>query len=106
MKPAADQLATVLQDVAIQAPTIPVINNADVASPNEPDAIRDALVRQLYSPVRWVETIQKMTADGVDRLVECGPGKVLAGLNKRIERKMAAQAVFDPDSLNAGLAEE
>jgi [acyl-carrier-protein] S-malonyltransferase len=106
MKPAADQLATVLQDVAIQAPTIPVINNADVASPNEPDAIRDALVRQLYSPVRWVETIQKMAGDGVDRLVECGPGKVLAGLNKRIERKMTAQAVFDPDSLNAALAEE
>ena len=106
MKPAADQLATVLQDVTIQAPTIPVINNADVASPNEPDAIRDALVRQLYSPVRWVETIQKMAGDGVDRLVECGPGKVLAGLNKRIERKMAAQAVFDPDSLNAALAEE
>ena len=81
MKPAADQLATVLQDVAIQAPTIPVINNADVASPNKPDAIRDALVRQLYSPVRWVETIQKMAGDGVDHLVECGPGKVLAGLN-------------------------
>ena len=106
MKPAADQLATVLQDVAIQAPTIPVINNADVASPNEPDAIRDALVRQLYSPVRWVETIQKMAGDGVHRLIECGPGKVLAGLNKRIERKMAAQAVFDPDSLKAALAEE
>jgi len=106
MQPAADQLATVLKDVAIQAPTIPVINNADVASPSEPDAIRDALVRQLYSPVRWVETIQKMTSDGVDRLIECGPGKVLVGLNKRIERKMAAQAVFDPDSLSAALAEE
>lgn len=106
MQPAADQLATVLKDVAIQAPTIPVINNADVASPSEPDAIRDALVRQLYSPVRWVETIQKMTSDGVDRLIECGPGKVLVGLNKRIERKMAAQAVIDPDSLSAALAEE
>lgn len=106
MQPAADQLATVLKDVAIQAPTIPVINNADVASPSEPDAIRDALVRQLYSPVRWVETIQKMTSDGVDCLIECGPGKVLVGLNKRIERKMAAQAVFDPDSLSAALAEE
>lgn len=106
MKPAAEQLATVLQDVAIQAPTIPVINNADVATPSQPDAIRDALVRQLYSPVRWVETIQKMAAEDVDRLVECGPGKVLAGLNKRIERNMAAQAVFDPDSLNAALAEE
>lgn len=106
MQPAADQLAIVLKDVAIQAPSIPVINNADVASPTEPDAIRDALVRQLYSPVRWVETIQKMAADGVDRLIECGPGKVLVGLNKRIERKMAAQAVFDPDSLSAALTEE
>lgn len=106
MQPAAEQLATILKDVAIQAPSIPVINNADVESPSEPDAIRDALVRQLYSPVRWVETIQKMTTDGVDRLIECGPGKVLVGLNKRIERNMAAQAVLDPDSLSAALAEE
>ena len=106
MQPAADQLASVLKDVTIQAPTIPVINNADVATPSEPDAIRDALVRQLYSPVRWVETIQKMATDGVDRLLECGPGKVLVGLNKRIDRKMAAQAVFDPDSLSAALTEE
>ena len=106
MQPAADQLASVLKEVAIQAPTIPVLNNADVASPSDPDAIRDALVRQLYSPVRWVETIQKMNSDGVDRLIECGPGKVLVGLNKRIERKMAAQAMFDPDSLSAALAEE
>ena len=106
MQPAAAQLATILKDVAIQAPGIPVINNADVATPSEPDAIRDALVRQLYSPVRWVETIQKMATDGVDRLLECGPGKVLVGLNKRIERNMAAQAVLDPDSLSAALAEE
>ena len=106
MQPAAEQLATILKDVAIQAPGIPVINNADVATPSEPDAIRDALVRQLYSPVRWVETIQKMATDGVDRLLECGPGKVLVGLNKRIERNMAAQAVLDPDSLSAALAEE
>jgi len=106
MQPAAEQLASILKDVAIQAPGIPVINNADVATPSEPDAIRDALVRQLYSPVRWVETIQKMATDGVDRLLECGPGKVLAGLNKRIERNMAAQAVLDPDSLSAALAEE
>ena len=106
MQPAAEQLATILKDVAIQAPGIPVINNADVATPSEPDAIRDALVRQLYSPVRWVETIQKMATDGVDRLLECGPGKVLVGLNKRIERNMAAQAVLDPDSLSAALKEE
>ncbi|MDX1823510.1 MAG: ACP S-malonyltransferase [Thiohalomonadales bacterium] len=106
MQPAADRLATVLKDVQIQAPTIPVINNVDVASPSDPDTIRDALVRQLYSPVRWVETIQKMAADGVENLIECGPGKVLVGLNKRIERNMAAQAVFDPDSLVAALGKE
>lgn len=106
MQPAAEQLAIILKDVAIQAPGIPVINNADVTSPSEPDAIRDALVRQLYSPVRWVETIEKMATDGVDRLIECGPGKVLVGLNKRIVRNMAAQAVLDPDSLSAALAEE
>jgi [acyl-carrier-protein] S-malonyltransferase len=106
MQPAADRLATVLKDVQIQAPTIPVINNVDVASPSDPDAIRDALVRQLYSPVRWVETIQKMAGDGVEDLIECGPGKVLVGLNKRIERNMAAQAVFDPDSLIAALGKE
>jgi [acyl-carrier-protein] S-malonyltransferase len=106
MQPAADRLATVLKDVQIQAPTIPVINNVDVASPSDPDAIRDALVRQLYSPVRWVETIQKMAGDGVENLIECGPGKVLIGLNKRIERNMAAQAVFDPDSLIAALGKE
>jgi [acyl-carrier-protein] S-malonyltransferase len=106
MQPAAEKLATVLEGVAIQPPQIPVINNVDVAMPTDPVAIRSALVRQLHSPVRWVETIQKMAADGVDRLIECGPGKVLVGLNKRIERNMAAQAVFDADSLAAALAEE
>jgi [acyl-carrier-protein] S-malonyltransferase len=106
MQPAAEKLATVLEGVAIQPPQIPVINNVDVAMPTDPVAIRSALVRQLHSPVRWVETVQKMAADGVDRLIECGPGKVLVGLNKRIERNMAAQAVFDADSLAAALTEE
>jgi len=106
MQPAADKLATLLEDVAIQAPRIQVINNVDVAMPTDPAAIRRALVRQLHSPVRWVETIQKMAADGVDRLIECGPGKVLVGLNKRIERNMGAQAVFDSESLAAALADE
>ena len=94
MQPAAEKLATVLEEVAIQPPQIPVINNVDVAMPTDPAAIRSALVRQLHSPVRWVETVHKMAADGVDRLIECGPGKVLVGLNKRIERNMAAQAVL------------
>jgi len=105
MKPAADKLAEVLSDIDIQSPLIPVINNVDVAAPSDPAAIRDALVRQLYNPVRWVETVHKMAGEGVDRLVECGPGKVLVGLNKRIEKSMAAEAVFDPVSLDAALGQ-
>jgi [acyl-carrier-protein] S-malonyltransferase len=104
MKPAAERLAERLQGIEINAPTIPVINNADVASSDSAEAIRDALVRQLYSPVRWVETIRKMSADGVDTLVECGPGKVLVGLNKRIVKEMNAAAVFDTATLDAALA--
>ncbi len=103
MLPAAKKLAAELKNITIQAPTIPVINNVDVASPVRADAIRDALVRQLYKPVRWVEIIRKMADGGVDRLIECGPGKVLVGLNKRIDRKMPAQAIYDPESLAAAL---
>ena len=105
MQPAADKLAEVLSGIDVQAPRIPVINNVDVATPDDPAAIRDALVRQLYNPVRWVETVQKMAADGVDRLIECGPGKVLVGLNKRIDKTMAAGAVFDPATLDAALGQ-
>jgi len=105
MKPAADKLAEVLSNIDIQSPQIPVINNVDVAAPADPAAIRDALVRQLYNPVRWVETVQMMAGEGVDRLIECGPGKVLAGLNKRIDKSMAAEAVFDPASLDAALGQ-
>jgi len=104
MKPAAERLAERLQGIEISVPAIPVINNADVASAESAEAIRDALVRQLYSPVRWVETIQKMAADGVDSLIECGPGKVLVGLNKRIVKEMNAAAVFDTATLDAALA--
>ncbi len=103
MKPAAEKLAAILEDIPVQAPAIPVINNVDVAMPRDPDAIRDALVRQLYHPVRWVETIRAMQAEGVETLIECGPGKVLVGLNKRIERRMPALPVFDPDTLAAAL---
>ncbi len=105
MKPAAEKLAEQLAAITISAPTIPVINNADVAAVSDGDAIRDALVRQLYSPVRWVESVQKMAQDGVDTLVECGPGKVLVGLNKRIEKSMNAMAVFDSASLEKALTE-
>jgi [acyl-carrier-protein] S-malonyltransferase len=100
MLPAAEQLAEALSTIEINAPAIPVINNADVAICNDADKIRDALKRQLHSPVRWVETIQFMKENGVEEIVECGPGKVLAGLNKRIERRMPATPVIDQASLS------
>lgn len=105
MKPAADKLAERLAGVTIHAPQIPVINNCDVSKASDADAIRDALVRQLYSPVRWVETIQAMAGEGVDTLIECGPGKVLVGLNKRIVKEMNAVAVYDPAGVESALAE-
>lgn len=103
MRGAGDQLAECLAGVAIQAPSIPVIHNADVTSHNEPDRIRDALARQLYSPVRWVETVNRLAADGVTDIVEFGPGKVLAGLTKRIDKSISAQCVFDVPSLEKAL---
>ena len=84
MKPAADALARHLDGVPLRSPSIPVINNADVASPSDPAAIRDALVRQVCSPVRWIEVVHELRARGATHLVECGPGKVLQGLVKRI----------------------
>ncbi|MDH5218391.1 MAG: ACP S-malonyltransferase [Gammaproteobacteria bacterium] len=104
MLPAADKLAAELATIEIMAPKIPVIHNADVTRYDDPDKIRDALKRQLYSPVRWVETIQYMTQQGVDEIVECGPGKVLAGLNKRIDRRMPAVPLVDQAALEKLLA--
>lgn len=101
MKPAADAMAERLAEVNVKSPVIPVVHNVDVAVHDEPDAIRKALVEQLYSPVRWTETIRFMADQGVTGIIECGPGKVLAGLNRRIEKSMAVVAVTDP----AGLAE-
>lgn len=103
MRPAAQRLATALANVTITIPGIRVIHNADVASYSDPDKIRDALVRQLYSPVRWVETVQAMAGAGVSAALECGPGKVLAGLNKRIVKEMETFAVFDSASLHQAL---
>ena len=99
MKPAADRLVGRLAETAFAAPLIPVVNNIDVAVQTEPAAIRDALYRQAFGPVRWVETIHAMRARGVTHIVECGPGKVLAGLVKRIDADALSGAVFDPASL-------
>ena len=104
MKPAADRLAQELRTITINTPAIPVINNVDVQSPGEADAIRDALARQLYQPVRWVEVIQAMTHAGMTSIIECGPGKVLVGLDKRIDKSVTHAAITDADSLTACLS--
>ncbi|MFY1006524.1 ACP S-malonyltransferase [Pasteurella multocida] len=101
MKPAADQLAVSLDNIAIRTPTTAVINNVDVVCETENSEIRHALVRQLYSPVRWTETVERMAKDGVQVLVEVGPNKVLTGLTKRIVADLQATAVNDLTSLNA-----
>lgn len=103
MAPAAERLAALLRDADIRRPSIPVFNNVDVKISDEPQAIRDALVRQLVSPVRWVEIILALAGRGVTSVVECGPGKVLAGLNKRIARGMAAVTVQDTATLDEAL---
>lgn len=105
LKPASDRLREYLANVTVTAPVIPVINNVDVAVVSDPAAIKDALVRQAASPVRWVETVQKMKGDGITRVVECGPGKVLAGLVKRIDGEIVGDAIFDPASLEAVLGQ-
>lgn len=103
LKPAADRLAIALADVAVAPPSIPVINNVDVAIETDPAKIKDALVRQAAKPVRWVEIIQKMAAMGVATAAECGPGKVLAGLTKRCADGITGVALADADSVNANL---
>ena len=95
MQAAAERLAEYLNTVAVTKPSIPVLQNADVASFDDPDAIKAALVKQLYCPVRWVESIRKMAQDGIQVVIECGPGKVLTGLNKRIEPQMQLFALTD-----------
>jgi [acyl-carrier-protein] S-malonyltransferase len=103
LKPASDQLCEYLASVNVQVPSIPVINNVDVAIVNEPAQIKDALVRQAAGAVRWVECIQAMAAQDVTHVVECGPGKVLAGLTKRIDGNLVGASVFDPASLDETL---
>lgn len=99
MQPAAEKLADYLKSVSIQAPAIPVIHNADVQAYQTEAEIKDALVRQLFSPVRWVETVQKIHADGVTNAAECGPGKVLAGLTKRIVADLPCAALVSAEAI-------
>lgn len=106
IRPAADKLAARLAELNLNAPQIPVVNNVDVAIENDPAHIRDALVRQAYNPVRWVETIQAMAALGVTTVAECGPGKVLAGLTKRCAEGVAGVALADAAAVEANLSME
>ncbi len=101
LKPASDRLREYLEDVTFNSPSIPLINNVDVAVIHDTAAIKDALVRQAASPVRWVETVQKMHADGISRVIECGPGKVLTGLVKRINAELTADGITDQASLDS-----
>lgn len=99
MQPAAEQLAAELAKTDIQTPQIPVIHNTSVTSSSDANEIRELLAKQLFNPVRWVETVNFLATQGVDTLVECGPGKVLAGLAKRIDKNLNAQPLFDVASL-------
>ena len=99
MKPAADKLRIYLDQIAIAMPQVPVLHNADVAAYDHAAQIKDALVRQLFSPVRWVESVQKMAGEGVAIAAECGPGKVLSGLNKRIVAEMPCLALTGVDAV-------
>lgn len=104
MQPAAERLRKYMDGVSFSVPRIPVINNVDVASYDDPARIKDALVRQAFNPVRWVETIQAFAAQGVTHVAECGPGKVLAGMSKRIDGKLESMALADKASVEQGSA--
>lgn len=103
MKDAADKLALALESITFNTPKIPVVNNVDVAIETSSDAIKTALIKQLYSPVRWSETINKLASDGIDEIVEAGPGKVLQGLIKRIDKSITCVSVNNSDSLAKAL---
>lgn len=106
MKPAADKLAIALQEIEFKQPEIQVVNNVDVKAQTDANAIRDALVRQLYNPVRWTETVELIAEKGITQLLEIGPGKVLTGLTKRISKEMNAAAVNDIASLDVALGND
>jgi [acyl-carrier-protein] S-malonyltransferase len=100
LKPASERLREYLADVDVCAPQIPVVNNIDVAMVSDPAGIKDALVRQAAGPVRWVECVRAIAAQQITHVVECGPGKVLAGLTRRIDANLVGGAIVDPASLD------
>ena len=101
MRPAADQLEEALAGITLCAPHTMVINNVDVKAEDDPARIRDALIRQLYRPVQWTASVEKLASEGIENVLEIGPGKVLTGLIKRIDKSLTASAVNTADSINA-----
>jgi [acyl-carrier-protein] S-malonyltransferase len=99
MKPAAEKLKAKLAETKFESPRIPVINNIEVKAESEPDRIRNALYEQAFGPVRWVECVQAIKARGISTIVECGPGKVLAGMARRIDAELTGIALYDPATL-------
>ena len=105
MKPAGERLAEAIADVTINSPAVPVVHNVHARTETDPEAIRALLVQQIYSPVLWTQCVQSMMSSGVTRLVECGPGKVLSGLNRRIDKTLTSFSLEEPDDFNQTLAE-
>lgn len=105
MKPAGERLAEAMADVAIEAPKVPVVHNVHAETESDPGKIRDLLVQQIYSPVQWTRCMQSIVDRGISNVVECGPGKVLSGLNRRIDRSMTSYSLEEPDSLLAAKQE-
>ena len=105
MKPAGERLAGAIADVAITCPAVPVVHNVHARTETDPEAIRALLVQQIYSPVQWTQCVQAMMAVGVTRLAECGPGKVLSGLNRRIDKTLTSFSLEAPEDFNQTLAD-
>lgn len=105
MRPAAEKLAEKIAGVSVVAPVIPVVHNVHAQTENDPEKIKELLVRQLYSPVRWTNCIQTMVVAGIEKTLECGPGKVLSGLSKRIDRSLTGYNIEEPAALKKALAE-
>jgi len=103
MKPAAEKLSSALADISVKLSTTPVIHNVSVSTADSSNAISELLAQQLYNPVRWVETVEFLAAKGIDTIIECGPGKVLAGLTKRIDKSVSAFPVFDSGTLEKAI---
>lgn len=105
MKPAGDQLAEAIADITIASPRIPVVHNVDATTESDPEKIRSLLVQQIYSPVLWTNCVKNLIATGVHGIVECGPGKVLSGLNRRIDKSVQCYSLEEPEALRSTAAE-